>query len=88
VTINQADRLEAHEALASTVGRKAAGTVMNTFDELDNGIVGLNHKVDLLTVRFDSMDKSLATTNNWLRVQFATFAAFNTAILVLLLQMR
>ena len=88
MVISQADRLEAFEAFTSVVGRKVAGTLMNNLKELDDGIVGLNHKVDLMAVRIESIEKSAATTNNWLRALFAVLFAFDTAILVLLLQSR
>ena len=88
MVISQADRLEAFEAFTSVVGRKVAGTLMNNLKELDDGIVGLNHKVDLMAVRIESIEKSAATTNNWLRALFAVFFAFDSAILVLLLQSR
>ena len=86
VAISQADRLEAYEAFTSVVGRKVSGTLMNELKEVDDGIIGLNHKVDLLAVRIESIEKSAATTNNWLRALFAVLFAFDSAILVLLLQ--
>ena len=88
MAISQADRLEAYEAFTSVVGRKVSGTLMNELKEVDDGVVGLNHKVDLLAVRIESIEKSAATTNNWLRALFAVFFAFDSAILVLLLQSR
>ena len=88
MAISQADRLEAYEAFTSVVGRKVAGTLMNELKEVDDGIIGLNHKVDLLAVRIESIEKSATTTNNWLRALFAVFFAFDSAILVLLLQSR
>ena len=57
-------------------------------EAFDDGIVVLNHKVDLLAVRIESIEKSAATTNNWLRALFAVFFVFDSAILVLLLQSR
>ena len=86
--ISQADRLEAYEAFTSVVGRKVSGTLMNELKEVDDGVVGLNHKVDLLSVRIGSIENSAATTNNWLRALFAVLFAFDSAILVLLLQSR
>ena len=86
MAISQADRLEAYEAFTSVVGRKVSGTLMNELKEVDDGVVGLNHKVDLLAVRIESIEKSATTTNNWLRALFAVFFAFDSAILVLLLQ--
>ncbi len=86
MVISQADRLEAYEAFTSVVGRKVSGTLMNELKEVDDGIIGLNHKVDLLAVRIESIEKSAATTNNWLRGLFAVLFAFDSAILVLLLQ--
>ena len=88
MVISQADRLEAFEAFTSVVGRKVTGTLMNNLKELDDGIVGLNHKVDLLTVHTESIKNSLATTNNWLGALFAVLFAFDAAILVLILQLR
>ena len=58
------------------------------FRSLDDGIVGLNHKVDLLAVHTESIKNSLATTNHWLGALFAVLFAFDAAILVLLLQSR
>jgi len=86
VAISQADRLEAYEAFTSVVGRKVSGTLMNELKEVDDGIIGLNHKVDLLAVRIESIQNSVATTNSWLRALFAVLFAFDFAILVLLLQ--
>lgn len=59
MTVSQADRLEAYEAFTSVVGRKVAGTLMNELKELDNGLVGLNHKVDLLAVQVERVNARL-----------------------------
>jgi hypothetical protein len=59
---------------------------MNELKEVDDGIIGLNHKVDLLAVRIESIQNSVATTNSWLRALFAVLFTFDSAILVLLLQ--
>ena len=85
MTVSQADRLEAYEAFASVVGRKVAGTLMK---ELDDGLVGLNHKVDLLAVTMTGLERAISTLANWNRVMFAMVLSLNVATFVLILQMR
>lgn len=88
MAISQADRLEAYEALTSAIGRKAAGTIMNEVKESGEGILGLNHRLDLLHAQLLGMEKSITSTNNWMRALFAVFFAFDSAILLTLIQMR
>ena len=88
MTVSQADRLEAYEAFASVVGKKVAGTLMNQLKELDDGLVGLNHKVDLLAVTMIGMERAISTLANWNRVMFAMVLSLNVATFVLILQMR
>ena len=88
MTVSQADRLEAYEAFTSVVGRKVAGTLMNELKELDDGLIGLNHKVDLLAVTMTGLERAISTLANWNRVMFAMVLSLNVATLVLILQMR
>lgn len=88
MTINQSERLEAHEAFASVVGRKAAGTLMDELVELDSGIVGMNHKVDMLQAQMANLEKAFDSFANWNRAVFAMIFAVNVATFVLVFQMR
>ena len=72
MTVSQADRLEAYEAFASVVGRKVAGTLMNQLKELDDGIVGLNHKVDLLAVQVERVNARLDELTGAMGTRFSS----------------
>ena len=72
MTVSQADRLEAYEAFTSVVGRKVAGTLMNELKELDDGIVGLNHKVDLLAVQVERVNARLDELTGAMGTRFSS----------------
>ena len=72
MTVSQADRLEAYEAFTSVVGRKVAGTLMNELKELDDGLIGLNHKVDLLTVQVERVNTRLDELAGAMGTRFST----------------
>ena len=61
---------------------------MNEVKELGEGILGFNHRLDLLHAQLLGMEKSIASTNNWMRALFAVFFAFDSAILLMLIQTR
>ena len=72
MTVSRADRLEAYEAFASVVGRKVAGTLMNELKEQDDGIVGLNHKVDLLAVQVERVNARLDELTGAMGTRFSS----------------
>ena len=97
--MSQADRLEAYEAFTSVVGRKAAGTLMNGLKDVDDGIVGLNHKVDVLTLqvdtlrtsmeaRFSTLETQMNGIHNWLRSMVIGFLGFGATVVITVFQMR